>query len=198
LRFWRFVVDAREMRIAVVVVLLTACSSPSEPSSEPMPDAADAATDVLLATDFGIDSSPSCPDYFPGDGNACGVSMPCTFKDSMCGGTFVGECKDGLWTSGPHAQCGPYCPPNRPEPGSSCASYPAGRQCSFWPVTKDVCESCTCTEGKWACGATCSMKLGDCKTGTACTANTGCGAGRCNSFCACGVDGALHCSANPC
>ena len=95
--------------------------------------------------------------------------------------------------------CEPYCPSSLPMAGAACE--PAARVCLFWPrVMDESCDACTCTDGKWSCSTptTCAIARGECKPGTACTTNTGCGAGRCNYFCGCGVDAKLHCSANPC
>lgn len=93
----------------------------------------------------------------------------------------------------------PYCPSQLPMPGTACE--PAARVCLFWPRAMDArCDACTCTDGRWSCSTptTCAIERAECKPGTACTTNTGCGAGRCNYFCACGDDNKLHCSANPC
>lgn len=190
------------MKWAVAAALLIGCSSAEESSSPP-----DAATDTRVAdtlqvpdTQFGLDTAEACPQEYPGDGQACAVTTPCTFKDVTCGGTFNGSCVAGKWTAEPHAMCGPYCPDRKPEAGTSCADLPAGRQCTFWPVSVDACEACTCTDGKWVCAVptTCMFTRAECKTGTTCTTNTGCGAGRCANYCACGVDGVLHCTSTLC
>jgi hypothetical protein len=187
---------------AVAAAVLTACSGSAESERS---DAAtsDSVTDTgspESSVDTALPDTSVCPEYFPGEGQACSVTMPCTFKDTSCGGTLAATCADGKWKqTTPPSTCEPYCPPRMPAGDSACDSYPAGRVCRFWPVSMDSCQSCTCESGKWTCAAaSCPLSYAECKPGTACTANTGCGAGKCNHFCACGVDAVLHCSANPC
>ncbi len=185
-----------------LAIVICACSSNRDEPS----DAGTTITDIGGSdTAIGFDTAvapdtSACPEFFPGEGQACSAAMPCTFKDQACGGTQSASCVDGKWKLATKSECEPYCPPSKPDEGTACTGYPADRTCTFWPTSMDACESCTCKDGKWACTVptTCPLTYSACKPMTACTANTGCGAGKCNYFCACGVDGVLHCSANPC
>lgn len=179
----------------MLLLALVGCSS-SDPSA---PDAAVPADSAVFDV-VSVDTGPvPCPALFPGEGNACNTLGECGFPDDTCGGKLTAACSAGVWKVTSKSTCQPFCPPQLPMAGTAC--QPAARTCFFWPRAMDPsCDSCTCTDGKWACTSpsTCPMTREQCKPGSVCPANTGCGAGRCNFFCACGADGVLHCSANPC
>lgn len=185
-----------------LALMLTACGSQVDDSAnDASPPSDTASTDAPHDVEFMLDTplDPTCPKYFPGDGLGCTATIPCSYMDSTCGGAFTATCVGGVWTSTSKPTCA-YCPQSKPAPDSSCASEPTGLTCTFWPISKDACETCTCTDGKWACTtpSSCPLTMAECTNGTACAPLTGCGAGRCSNYCACGVDGKLHCTSTLC
>lgn len=183
-----------------LVLMLAACGSEVSDGGNDASASSDAATDAREDVQFGLDTSPdtSCPKGFPGEGQRCTAATPCTWDDQRCGGTFSASCVGGTWKLLTKNEC-VYCPQSRPDPGSDC-THPAALTCTYWPVSDDACEACTCTAGKWSCSSpsSCAFRKSECKNETPCTPNTGCGVGMCSNYCGCGVDGRLHCSSTLC
>ncbi|MGZ3455740.1 MAG: hypothetical protein ACXWUG_23510 [Polyangiales bacterium] len=184
-------------------LLIVGCSGNGETAAPAAVDASGDASkaDAAFVLDEGMETTSTCPEAQPAEGDSCiGVgSVACAYP--TCGGMLTMTCrdKDSTWTLLAKPACESiHCQATKPAEGSSCSDFPDGRVCNYWPVSESACVACTCGSGVWTCKDGCDQPLSSCKPGTACSPNTGCGAGKCNNFCSCATDATLHCSANPC